>query len=303
MHSSPAVFPDSSTWASPRPPALPLPAIGWGAQHALLAWAEAQASLPVATRAGAAGEAVVVSALTTVVLRAGEYAIKVYPDGTDAEHLQSCATELAGSTTAHLPAADPIATSQGVVTLTPWLPSSAPVSWPAVGDVLRRFHAEHAAAAVPTWAPLSRLPGQVHGLPAHAAQLLLRARARLLDALDDVHSPLGRGVIHGDVSPSNVMHTPTGPRLIDLDWVAVAPLEYDLASAARRFRDGSMSAEGYTGFCDSYGYDVTGWGGLPLLDRIADLGGVAFRLWDDRQHGRCLDWVEAELEVWAHLDV
>jgi hypothetical protein len=35
-----------------------------------------------------------------------------------------------------------------------------------------------------------------------------------------------------------------------------------------------------------------------VLNKIADLGGVAFRLWDDRHHGRPLDWVPAEVELW-----
>ena len=110
---------------------------------------------------------------------------------------------------------------------------------------------------------------------------------------------MGEGAIHGDVSPANVMRTPEGPRLIDLDWVARAPREYDLASAARRVRAGEMSRRDYARFCTAYGVDVRSWPGLPLMDRIADLGGVAFRLWDCRHHGQDLAWVERELREWT----
>jgi hypothetical protein len=272
---------------------LPLPETAWGAAEAFAALGEARPWLPVAVP-----EASVVSALTTVVLRAGDHAVKVYPPGTDAAHLDRLAGALGGSTTAHVPTGRAVVTSYGVVTTVPWLARARRVSWAEVGDLLRRFHAEHADADVPRWTPLSRLPSQVQGLAAEDAAVLLGARAELLTALSEVRSEAGEGAIHGDVSPSNVMRTPSGPRLIDLDWVARAPREYDLASAARRFRAGAISRRTYAGFCRAYGYDVRCWPGLPVLDRIADLGGVAFRIWDSHHHGTGLDWLPDELKVW-----
>ena len=272
---------------------LPLPRPGWGVTQALAAYGAARQVLP-ALPEGAS----VVSALTTVVLRAGDVAVKVYPPGTDAAHLDRLGRALAGSHTAHLPLAAPVVTAHGVVTLSAWLPTARPVGWPELGALLRAFHAEHAAADVAAWTPLSRLPSQVTGLPPDAAQVLLDARTALLAELAALRSELGVGTIHADVSPSNVMRTAAGPRLIDLDWMGYAPREYDLASAARRVRTGEMSRRTYAGFCAAYGHDVRSWPGLPVLDRIADLGGVAFRLWDDRHHGRPLDWVGEELRVW-----
>jgi hypothetical protein len=272
---------------------LPLPTRRWGAAEALLALDEARLSLPLHLP-----EATVVSTLTTVVLRSGDVAVKVYPPGTDPAHLDLLAAALDGTSTAHLPVGPAVVTSHGVVTLTPWLPPAPAVTWQETGALLRRFHTEHAAADVPTWTPLSRLPSQVEALPDDVAETLLTARVLLLEALGEVGSVLGVGVIHGDVSPSNVMRTAAGPRLIDLDWVARAPREYDLAAASRRVRDGEISRHAYAGFCDAYGFDVLSWDGLPVLDRVADLGGVAFRLWDCRHHGRDLDWVEAEARHW-----
>ena len=272
---------------------LPLPVRHWGTAEALAALDEARLVLPLHLP-----EPTVASALTTVVLRSGDVAVKVYPPGTDPAHLDLLADALAGTSTAYLPLGRAVVTSHGVVTVTPWLPAAAPVTWEETGALLRRFHAEHAAADVPAWTPLSRLPSQVEGLSDEAAGVLLTAREELLTVLGEVRSELGVGTIHGDISPSNVMRSTAGPRLIDLDWVARAPREYDLAAASRRVRDGEISPQTYAGFCAAYGFDVLTWEGLPVLDRIADLGGVAFRLWDCRHHGRDLDWVEQELRAW-----
>ncbi len=275
------------------PQALPLPPVRWGAAAALRALDEARLSLPMPLPA-----ATVVSSLTTVVLRSGGWAVKVYPGGTDPAHLDRIRGALAGSSTAYRHWANAVITSHGVVTVTPWLAATRAVSWRETGALLRRFHEQHAQADVPAWTPLSRLPSQVEDLPGAAADVLLAAREALLAALREVRSELGEGTIHGDVSPSNVMRTAEGPRLIDLDWVARAPREYDLASASRRYRAGEMSRRTYAAFCRAYGHDVLGWEGLAVLDRVADLGGVAFRLWDCRQHGRDLGWVAEEARLW-----
>lgn len=290
--------------------ALPLPTGAWGAADAFAALAAARPALPVPLP-----EPELVSALTTVVLRAGGYAVKVYPPGTDAAHLDRTARALAGSRSAHVAPCRAVTTPHGVVTLTTWLQAhpdaaagagpvpgapapGAPVTWPELGGLLRSFHEEHAGADLPRWTPLSRLPGQAQALPAELAEVLLDARTTLLSALREVRSELGDGVIHGDVSPGNVLRTEAGPRLIDLDWAAVAPREYDLAAAARRLRSGEIDAAAYAGFCAGYGADVRGWTGLPVLDRVAELGGLVFRLWDDRHHGRDLAWLPAAVAPW-----
>jgi len=287
---------DKITATSLAEETMPLPTPGWGAAQALHALDQARDELDV--RGLRLPHATVVSALTTVVLRAGEYAVKVYPPGTDAAALEQIQVALAGSSTTHLPVGAPVSTAAGVLTVIPWVQAAAPVTWAELGAILRTFHTEHQVAAVQRWVPLSRLAPQVRGLPEEAAQVLLDARDALLAALDEVDSEVGEGIIHGDISPSNVMRATTGPRLIDLDWVSRGPREYDLASAARRVADGEISVREYNAFCGAYGFDVRGWAGLPVLNRIADLSGVAFRLWDSRQHGRSLDWVDGELRVW-----
>ncbi|MGN6251128.1 MAG: phosphotransferase enzyme family protein [Marmoricola sp.] len=272
---------------------LPLPAVGWGAVDGLAALEAARPRLPAV-----ATDVQLVSAVSTVVLRAGADAVKVYPPGTDAVRIERLRTALAGVPSVIGWRAAPVETAYGVVTLMPWAVVDGAITWPALGALLRSFHDEAAGLDVPPWTPLSRLPGQVADLAPADAAVLLGARAELLAALDGIRSELGVGVLHGDVSLDNALWTTHGPRLIDPDWVARGPLEYDLASAARRFTRGEIDRTSYRGFCAAYGHDVRGWDGLPLLDRIADLGALAFRLWDCRRRGLSLDWCAEELRAW-----
>ncbi|EYR62483.1 hypothetical protein N866_08220 [Actinotalea ferrariae CF5-4] len=280
--------------AGDRVEVLPLPTAGWHLPDALDALAEARLALPDLP----AADAVVVSDLTTVVLRVGDQAVKVYPPGTDPAHLARVVTGLAGSTTALLPTGGPVVTSSGVVMVSPWRTAVRPVDWTETGSLLRRFHDDHAHADVAAWDPLRRLVTQVDGLPDDDARVLLDARRILLDAVDGLRPLLPPGVLHGDVSPLNVLHTADGPVLIDIDFVARGPREYDLFSAARRHITGEIDDAAYLGFCRAYGTDVRGWDGFTVLDRIGRLGGVAFRLWDDRRHGRPLDWLADAVTEW-----
>src|SRR4051812_31302139 len=140
---------------------LPLPVDGWGVREALAALDAARPVLTVQL-----GVPVPVSALTTVVLRCGTHAVKVYPPGTDAAHLEGLRLALAGSTCAVLPSEPPVVTAHGVVVVMPWLSVSGAASWRATGTLLQAFHDETAGLDLPAWSPLSRLPGQVAALPA-----------------------------------------------------------------------------------------------------------------------------------------
>lgn len=239
----------------------------------------------------------VVSALTTVVLRAGRKAVKVYLPSTDPTHLASTEEALAGTPFAVLPVCAPVVTSSGVVTVSPWVTGGRSADWAETGALLRGFHDLHAGADVPAWDPLRRVVAQAATLPDDAAAVLLAARTALLDAVAGLRSELGVGTVHGDVSPGNTVRAAT-PLLIDLDFVARAPREYDLTSAARRIVAGEIDAAEYGAFCDAYGFDVLGWDGRAVLDRVARLGGVAFRLWDDTHHGRPHDWLDDAVREW-----
>ena len=121
------------------------------------------------------------------------------------------AESLSRTTTAVLPLVGPVSTPHGTVTVIPWIPAAAPVSWAELGTLLRRFHLEHAATPVPDWVPLPRLVGQVSGLRGKDATSRLHAPDALLAIVTGVRSELRHGVIHGDASPLNVLRSAGSP--------------------------------------------------------------------------------------------
>jgi hypothetical protein len=270
---------------------LPLPQPGWGVEQAREAVAEAALVL-----SGLAGPAQLVRAVSTVVLRVGESAVKVHPPGTDPLHLARVHAVLADSPVALTATAAPVVTSNGVVTVSPWTAPGRPLGWGDVGEVLRTLHDLPTAAALPAWTPLRRLPAQLLDLPTPAARRLLDARSALLERLADLTPALPAGALHGDVAPDNVLTTSSGPRWIDLDFACAGLREYDVAAVVRRYAAGGLSDAEYRAFVHAYEVDLRGWPGLGLLDELCALSAVGFRLWTDRCAGRPSSWLPAALE-------
>ena len=269
---------------------LPLPQPGWGERQAREAVAEAALALPELT-----GPVVLVRAVSTVVFRVGERAVKVHPPGTDPAHLARVHAVLSDSPVALTASAPPVVTSSGVVTTTAWAPSTRTADWGAVGTVLRTLHDLPSAAALPTWTPLRRLPAQLEGLPPAYARLVLDRRDAVLARLAGLPALLPPGAVHGDVAPDNLLVGPTGPRFIDLDFACRGPREYDLAAVVRRAAAGQVPDADYRAFVAGYGVDLRGWPGLALLDELCALSALGFRRWIDRAHGRDSPWLPAEL--------
>ena len=269
---------------------LPFPAPLWGAEQARAAVLEAALALPALD-----APAALVRAVSTVVFRVGDCAVKVHPPGTDPAHLARVHAALAASPVALTATEPPVVTSHGVVTVTPWLPAAAPLGWRAIGAALRTLHDLPGAAALPPWTPLRRLPAQLDHLPAPHARALADRRERLLDLLAALVPVLPPGALHGDVSPDNVLRARTGVRWIDLDFACEGMREYDLAAVVRRCAAGAISDGDYRGFVAGYGADLRGWPGLVLLDELCRLSGVGFRLWHDRATGRQSSWLPDEL--------
>ena len=280
------------TSACPQAPLdpLPLPQPGWGADQARSAVEEAALVLPALD-----GPAELVRALSTVVLRVGDTAVKVHPPGTCPEHLAQVHAVLADSPVALTATAPPVVTSHGVVTVTPWTASRRPVGWGGVGRVLRALHDLPTASALPGWTPLRRLPSQLDHLPASWAQVVLDRRALLLDRLAALEPVLAPGALHGDVSPENVLRTSAGPRWIDLDLAAHGLREYDLSAVVRRWDAGQVTDAQYARFVKRYGVDLRGWPGLVLLDDLCALSALGFRLWTDRCAQRDSSWLPEAL--------
>ncbi len=82
---------------------------------------------------------------------------------------------------------------------------------------------------------------------------------------------LGTHVIHGDANIGNILATPHGVVLFDLDGICWGPPEWDLVLTAL-YRDlGWHSEAEYADFCEAYGFDVTAWEGYPLYKQIREL--------------------------------
>jgi hypothetical protein len=89
------------------------------------------------------------------------------------------------------------------------------------------------------------------------------------------HRPAGMpdAVIHGDAWVGNFVDVEGhGVTLLDLERCSVGPPEWDLTSTACRVTSYStLTATGYSAYCDEYGYDVTTWAGFELFRDIREL--------------------------------
>lgn len=165
--------------------------------------------------------------------------------------------------------------------------------------LLRRVHELPAPEWLPRWSPLDDVRARI----ADAEELAADDRCFLLHRCDQVdHAlagldfPLPPAVVHGDAHPGNVIVGPDGPVLCDFDSTCVGPAEWDLTPLAvglERFGD---PASRYRMLVDSYGFDVTGWDGYPVLRLARELKLTTSVL----PILRSAPWVRDEL--WRRLD-
>ncbi|MFF2941206.1 aminoglycoside phosphotransferase family protein [Streptomyces niveus] len=98
---------------------------------------------------------------------------------------------------------------------------------------------------------------------------------RLKDLQDQwVSRPKGlpECVVHGDAWVGNVARTEAGPLLMDFERASFGPPEWDLVSTAVKLTTtGTVSAEEYAAFCETYGVDVSQWEGYKLLAATREL--------------------------------
>ena len=90
------------------------------------------------------------------------------------------------------------------------------------------------------------------------------------DRVED-EDPLGTAFVHGDYHVDNVVLTPDGPTLVDLEDSGCGAVSWDLAPqmvAVRRF---GASPANYRSFCDAYGADLMTWDGAETLCRTYEL--------------------------------
>jgi Ser/Thr protein kinase RdoA (MazF antagonist) len=127
----------------------------------------------------------------------------------------------------------------------------------------------------------------------------LRARLNALrDVWDGFESSLGTGPLHGDFKISNLLATPDGPLIMDLDYVRVGPWEWDLATISRGRHDG-WDAEEWTAFSAGYGHELRAQRDAEALRELTHLGALIFQFIPHSSPLR-LARGEALLDEWLH---
>ncbi|GAB3113467.1 aminoglycoside phosphotransferase family protein [Streptomyces calidiresistens] len=176
------------------------------------------------------------------------------------------------------PADVPQPFSTGTHTVTFWKhypqPDGPPPDAGHLGAMLRALHAlPLPPVPLPEFRPLASLEQRVAAgtsLSAHHRAWLTDRIEELLVSYEQLDSPLGPGLLHGDAYPGNTLWDGSSARLGDWDEAAFGPRELDLANTYQGVRFGRTEQE-LERFGAGYGRDIRDWPGLPVLCRIRDL--------------------------------
>lgn len=177
----------------------------------------------------------------------------------------------------------PVREAGTVATLWPYLPSpSIPRARDLAGAVRELHHLDAQPPPLPEHQPLARLHEALDldtardqsVLSTGTREWLLARAARLRHTYDTIATPLGRGLIHADVQPDNLLQDRDGRwLLIDWDRASHGPRELDLAFAVPdHFHDPDTER---TEFSVAYGYDITSWTGWTLVRDLTELHSLA----------------------------
>jgi hypothetical protein len=151
---------------------------------------------------------------------------------------------------------------------------SAPTA-PQLGDLLTRLHRlPIAGVRLPRWNPINDLRSRitdVHGWDHDDVDFLSRRCDAVESALAALDYQLPASVIHGDAHLGNMITTPAGPVLCDLDTASVGPPEWDLVPLAVSQQRFSHAADVHRQLAVAYGIDITTWPGFPVLRELREL--------------------------------
>jgi len=193
--------------------------------------------------------------------------------------LTSWIADHGGPALAPTPHPQPVREAGTVATLWPYLPSSSiPRARDLAGAVRELHHLAPQPPPLPEHQPLARLHEALDldiardqpVLPTDTREWLLARAAWLQHVYDAIATPLGRGLIHADVQPDNLLQDCDGRwLLIDWDRASHGPRELDLAFAVPdHFHDPDAER---TDFSLAYGYDITAWAGWTLIRDLSEL--------------------------------
>jgi hypothetical protein len=180
-----------------------------------------------------------------------------------------------------LPDRQPLIYSDGAVTL--WeavvilerRPDAA-----VLGRLARRLHEATAGvvpAEIPDIGPLSLTRGWLARL---GTEPIGEEVGKLWDELEWLErrwsetiagDPLGTVLLHGDFHQDNIVVTPEGPTLLDLEEAGRGPASWDLVPHLVAVRRYGASADVCKSFLDAYGADPLKWKGTEILCRAYEL--------------------------------
>jgi aminoglycoside phosphotransferase len=149
---------------------------------------------------------------------------------------------------------------------------------PAYTDLARllaRFHAlEHCPCQLAGFAPLrtsqSRLAAPAGAGPCDRDFLCGRC-ADLTCQFHKLEFALPPGPIHGDAHTWNLLSDGGQVVLLGFGASAVGPREWDLLPAVIAVERYGLGEDQYQAFAKTYGFDVRGWPGYPVLREIQEL--------------------------------
>ncbi|MFD8316273.1 aminoglycoside phosphotransferase family protein [Kitasatospora purpeofusca] len=151
-----------------------------------------------------------------------------------------------------------------------------------VAEVLRTLHAlpepDFGLGGLDPFVRIAERLQAATSLPAGDRQWLLSLHRDLAEAWPaSLAASTAITPVHGDAWPGNIVRTPAGPLLMDLERFSIGPREWDLTSTAVRARTtGAVTASEYAEFCELYGYDVTTWNGFDILAGARELRMVSY---------------------------
>ena len=144
-----------------------------------------------------------------------------------------------------------------------------------LGDLLTRLHQLPIAdVRLPRWNPIADLRGRITDMQEWDrgdVEFLSRRCGELESALAALDYPLPAGVIHGDAHLGNMITTPAGPVLCDLDEACVGPREWDLVPLAVSQLRFGRAVDVHRQLAAAYGFDITAWPGFSVLRELREL--------------------------------
>ena len=164
-----------------------------------------------------------------------------------------------------------------IVTAWRWSEGSGTVASSDLGALARvlRERTPNAVLGVPVLDPIEAALGAVAHLPADDPEAaFVRTRAEELAApwadaaVDD---PLGRAIVHGDLHSGNVVPSPGGPLLTDLELSGAGPSSYDAAPAVVAVERYGSDPAGLERFLAAFGFDPRPWSGFATFVSLYEL--------------------------------